>query len=448
MTDVNTIMVVSNKNDFISQVSQKLVLLRNLDKIKSTSFQDALDTMEESYPNTIIVHCDNNKPDANDFIKQVKSKEKFSNIPILFINENCTREMVIEAYDLGISDILFMPIIDYELIIRTLWCLRQNEANLKVESRKNFMSQIGLSTEGSGVYSKEYCDEFLKSEIIQTHKYSAHACILLMSADKENNSPTKNKDLISVIQKSIRLNDTIIEKDEGEYYIYLQKTKLNGAYSVFERIINQAGELGVSAGVVEVLSDDFDEIKLALEKASQKAKENINSLIVASGFWADEEKPKLSLETPKDYNARKTQEIIQEKQEAHKNATTTSQTAKSPGNVKLFHQMYTKKLNVVIAPVFKKYEANVKIKHPTMTSEAKIGRVSYFKLSKDSLSAIFLIEYDGYDSVNLNIDIIDEGQKRLSETEKIDFTVLNYQKVSLMLSELIDEFVSIANSGN
>ena len=37
MADVNTVVIVSDRQELVNQISQKLVLLRNLDKIKSCS---------------------------------------------------------------------------------------------------------------------------------------------------------------------------------------------------------------------------------------------------------------------------------------------------------------------------------------------------------------------------------------------------------------------------
>ena len=87
------------------------------------------------------------------------------NLPILLINENCSRETVIEAFDSGISDILFMPIIDYELLIRVIWCLQKNELNLNIESRNAFLDSLEIVQPDTGVYTQKYCDEFLKKSV-------------------------------------------------------------------------------------------------------------------------------------------------------------------------------------------------------------------------------------------------------------------------------------------
>ena len=142
MADANTVVIVSDRQELVNQVSQKLVLLRNLDKIKSCSIEEAQNMFEGYAPNVLILHCDNNNLHAINLIKKIKKQELYKHLPILLINENCSRETIIEAFDNGISDVLFMPIIDYELLIRVIWCLQKNELNLNIESRQEFLSSL------------------------------------------------------------------------------------------------------------------------------------------------------------------------------------------------------------------------------------------------------------------------------------------------------------------
>ena len=200
MSQVNTVVVVSDRQELVNQISQKLVLLRSLDKIKSCSIEEAQNMLEGFSPNVLILHCDNNNIHALNLIKQLKAQELYKNLPILLINENCSRETVIEAFDNGISDVLFMPIIDYELLIRVIWCLQKNELNLKNESRNNFMTTLGIVQSDTGVYTQKYCEEFLRNEIAQTRKYSQHACILLIAPDKKYPEYKNPRDFINIIK--------------------------------------------------------------------------------------------------------------------------------------------------------------------------------------------------------------------------------------------------------
>ena len=443
MADVNTVVIVSNRQELINQISQKLVLLRNLDKIKSCSIEEAQNMFDGFNPNVLILHCDNNNIQAINLIKSLKKQEIYKNLPILLINENCSREIIIEAFDNGISDVLFMPIIDYELLIRVIWCLQKNELNLNIESQTNFLTTLGVVQPDTGVYTQKYCDEFLKNEIAQSRKYSQRACILLIAPDKKYPNYKNPKEFIEIIKKSIRLNDSIIIKDVDKFYVYLQKTKLNGAYSVFERINTNLGiDSGANAGVVEVQEQKFEDIKEALEAALEKASENTNSLIVASDFYSNTQENKIMLESPKNIiEKQKEMNSFNENQDLP--PLNEAQNNFDKNSIRLFNQAYQRKLKVVIAPVFKKYENILKIKRQEFAINSYTGTKSLFSVSSKDVNASMAIEYDGVANALVRLSITDNDQKRLFETETVDFTILNYRKVSLMLSELIDKFIII-----
>lgn len=441
MADLNTVVIVSNRQELINQISQKLVLLRNLDKIKSCSIEEAQNVFDSLCPNALILHCNNNDVNSINLIKKIKQQELYKNLPILLINENCSREVVIEAFDNGVTDILFMPIIDYELLIRVIWCLQKNELNLNLESKTNFLTTLGIVQQDTGVYTQKYCDDFLKSEIAQSKKYSQRACILLISPDKKYPNYKNPKEFIEIIKKSIRLNDSIIIKDVDQFYIYLQKTKLNGAYSVFERINTNLGiDCGANAGVVEVQNQSFEDIKEALDAALNKAGENTNSLIVASDFYTEDKKPALNISPIVEEDIIAQNEKPAKKQEKR---APEAQSVFDKNSIKLFNQAYQRKLKVVIEPVFKKFENILKIKKQDFAINCYTGTKSLFSVSRGDVSASMALEYNGIEHVLTRLTIMDNDQKKLFETETIDFTILDYRKVSLMLSELIDKFIII-----
>ena len=69
MADLNTVVIVSNKQDIINHISQKLVLLRDLDKIKSCSIDEAQNMLDGFNPNVLILHCNKNDKAALDLNK-------------------------------------------------------------------------------------------------------------------------------------------------------------------------------------------------------------------------------------------------------------------------------------------------------------------------------------------------------------------------------------------
>ena len=161
----NTITVISNDEGLVEQIGSKLVLLRDLDKITNCSFDNAIDFLKNQLPNVIIIHCSNDNPDAIKLIKDIKATSVISQVPVLFLNDNCSRETIIDAFDNGISDILKHPAHDYELLIRTIWCIQKDDLNTSISTQFEFMKTIGMIQPDTGVYTQKYCEEFLKGQI-------------------------------------------------------------------------------------------------------------------------------------------------------------------------------------------------------------------------------------------------------------------------------------------
>ena len=119
------------------------------------------------------------------------------------------------------------------------------------------------------------------------------------------------------------------------------------------------------------------------------------------------------------------------------------QSAFDKNSIKLFNQAYMRKLKVVVDPVFKKYENILRIKGHEFAINSYTGTKSLFSVSSGDVTASMAIEYDGIEHVLVRLTITDSEQKRLFETETIDFTILDYRRMSLMLNELIDKFIII-----
>jgi len=278
----NIIAIVGDKFDAINLISSKLVLLRDLDKVTDTNLENAVSFLSQTMPNVIIIHAKGDSEDSLNTIKDIKKTELLSNIPILLYSEDCTKEFLIDAFDVGISDIIKAPVDDWELLIRVIWCIQKNEITLNTNTKNNFLTNLGIMQDKTGFYTEEYAEQFLKSEIDSAIKYKIASCLMLVGPDGKF-PPFKGTDILDeVIKKSIRINDSVGIRKDGKYYIYLPKTRLNGAYAVFERINNNLGlDLSTNAAVAEIKDKDFSEVKNMLEGSFEKTKGNTNTLLVA-----------------------------------------------------------------------------------------------------------------------------------------------------------------------
>ena len=277
----NIIAIIGDKFDAINIISSKLVLLRDLDKIVDTNLENAVEFLCQTMPNVIVLHSKGDDEDSLKAIGDIKGNELLRNIPILLYSEECTKEFLIDAFDLGISDIIKAPVADWELLIRVIWCIQKNEITINTDSRNSFLTNLGIIEDKTGFYTEEYADQYLNSEIDSAIKYKNPACLMLVGPD-DKFFAQKSALLNGIIKKSVRLNDSVGIRKDGKYYIYLPKTKLNGAYAVFERINNNLGfDFNVNAAVSEINDKNFNEVKEILENTYIATKGQTNTLLVA-----------------------------------------------------------------------------------------------------------------------------------------------------------------------
>ncbi len=277
----NIIAIIGDKFDAINVISSKLVLLRDLDKIVDTNLENAVEFLCQAMPNVIVLHARGDGEESLNAIKDIKANELLRNIPILLYSEDCTKEFLIDAFDLGISDIIKTPIADWELLIRVIWCIQKNEITINTNSRNNFLTNLGIIENNTGFYTEEYAEQLLDAEIDSAIKYKNPSCLMLVGPD-DKFFAQKSGLINGIIKKSVRLNDSVGIRKDGKYYIYLPKTKLNGAYAVFERINNSLGiDFNVNAAVAEINDKDFKSTKEMLEATYVKTKGQTNVLLVA-----------------------------------------------------------------------------------------------------------------------------------------------------------------------
>ena len=118
MSSNNIVTVISNNAKLTENITSKLVLLRDIDKIEHSNTIEAMDSLREQKPNVIILHADYDDSKRLKLIKQIRENNNLKNIPIILIADKCTPEYLIEMFDAGISDIINTPIKEHELLFR------------------------------------------------------------------------------------------------------------------------------------------------------------------------------------------------------------------------------------------------------------------------------------------------------------------------------------------
>lgn len=495
----NIIAIVGDKFDAINLISSKLVLLRDLDKIVDTNLENASAFLSQTMPNVIILHAKGDSEESLDTLRDIKNTEVLKDIPILLYSEECTKEFLIDAFDSGITDIIKAPIADWELLIRVIWCIQKNEITINNDARNNFFTKLGIIQNKTGFYTEEYAEQYLDSEIESAMKYKMSACLMLVGPDSKFPPFRSMETLSEIIKKSIRLNDAVGIREDNKYYIFLPKTKLNGAYAVFERINNNLGlDSSINAAVSEIKNDNFSDIKRMLENTFEKTKDNTKTLLVAHEILVDEEKAEENIKTPdiierrvnlkekfansssaenrgqilppngtmfrkadsgSDFTGDTLLNLQNEGAQDRNPAPLNQNVSKlNPGlpdievgnfseeeerNANLFRQAFKKKCELVTTPVFEKFKAQVENQNLFIDINKKIDfSQSYFELRKDDKMLRLTVNYPGFSKVDIVTEIFFGTEKKGYNAFSLDLTEYNFNKLSITLEGLINEYES------
>ncbi len=499
----NIIAIVGDKFDAINLISSKLVLLRDLDKVVDTNLDNAAAFLNQTMPNVIIVHARGDNKDSLDAIRDIKQADLLRNIPILLYSEDCTKEFLIDAFDCGISDIIKAPVADWELLIRVIWCIQKNEINLNTDIKNEFLTKLNIIQNKTGFYTEEYAEQFLDAEIDSAIKYKNKSCLMLVGPDSKFPISENMDKLSSVIEKSTRLNDSVGIRRDNKYYIYLPKTKLNGAYAVFERINNNLGlNTNVNASVCEIKDKDFQAVKRMLEYSFEKTKNATNTLLVAHEILEDTTKEEVqSVEEHKDIIERRLsikekknleglfrksgetpendgesfakdtvltiepkRETVKAEDKIESKAQILAEELKKEGmqtrlnpmlpkveigelseeeerNANLFRHAFRKKCELVTTPVFDKFKNQVEAKHYFIDIDKKVDfNQSYFELRKDDKLMRLTVNYPGFSKVDIITEIFFGEEKKGYNSFSLNLTEYSFHKLSITLEGLINEY--------
>ncbi|MEI8129018.1 MAG: hypothetical protein WCG95_05310 [bacterium] len=407
----SNIILISNDDKVINILKPKLVLLREIDDILTTTYAEAMKNVKNIAPETILIYCSNEKKECLNIINSIKTDEKTKKTSILLIIDKYDQDFILNAYDENITDYLTLNADDAEILIRTIWCLKKNANMATIDKQHRLLEELGVIDKVSGFYANEYCDKFFKTEFTRLKEINSNAILMLISASEESKTKLDAFQLAKAIKGSIRNSDVVVHGSANRFYILLEGTQLKGAFCVWEKIKRAVGEqYTINAGISAIDEKTFEEIKDELLGALLEATSTNQDLVIVN------------------------------KEEKKSSGDWLEKINSTQKNFKLFKQAFNKKLEKVITPVFfqmqKLYEEKL---FQTQVEQYSNSALSSFVLRKGNQVSELKITYPGFSKIN--IDIIHQGldspeNKRIG----LDLTELDESRLTKILEDFIQEF--------
>ena len=487
----NTVAIISNNEFTLNEIKNMLVLLRDIDKVECFDYYDADEYIKKITPNVIILHSTESDKNCLRLLKKIRNSEKTKNIPVILFPEYSNTDYIVEAFDCGVSDILTSPLKDYELVIRVIWAIQKNEQIQILETKDNFLAKLGIIDSKTGFYKEDFSLRYLESVVSKAKVNKQKSCLVLIKVTPAIDVEFDKNVLKDALRTSIRINDTIAMKDENTYYLFLSKAKLNGVYSVYERILSKLGPMtSINASVVEIQDEIFDDIINVLEYSIEKAPKNGEMAIVSKQDFLDmykkEEKEELYIskllkeDTQNTFEPEQKEEksieasteeetinlgikIMQEKVKEIENKgekvliynkkTEAEKEAEvkeiDERNATLYKQAYAKKLRMIVEPLLEKYAAKMQGEHPLLDANVNVSpHTTFMSLDKDDIKLDFEMIYDEIKTLKFNIKISALNTELEADSFDLDVMEFNHQTLDVILKTAIDEYKNYLSEEN
>lgn len=409
---MNTVVLITNKEDIKETLGSNLVLLRESDEILCSSYDDAPDLVHNKRPDIVIIHENEDRSKTINLVKYFKEKKVFDNTNIILLVDKYDRDFILNAYDEGIDDYFSMGADPSEMLIRTINVIKKSEKNKELKRLKYYLSTYGILSDKSGFISAKFSKEIFELELINND--FADGSFMIIAPDDEGKKVFSDSKMNLAIRNSIRIGDLVSEFSGSKYYLLLD-SGISGAVAVLNKIKAQLPEeLSLKAGLVNVSSKKFEEIEKKATCALNEALMDDKDYVVYSE----------KLPTSDDW-------LVEDEDNAK--------------SYKFFRGVYCKKLEKVIAPVFYRLQSTYEEKLiNTKIEQYTDEKQSVFCLINSRCESRLKIVYPGFSKVI--VYIVHSGLDSPENREiSLPINKITYKEISDIVEDFINEFIEYIN---
>lgn len=411
----NNVLFVTNEDDIVNQLSDQLILLRNIDCILIRLYTDACETIDKDRPQSIIITCSNREEEAS-CLETIKLMKNHTIVPIILVLREYNEDFIKLANKAGISDCVTVEYGHSEILMRTIWSLQKNEMRETHKKTRRLLEQLKILDENTGFYTTKQAKRVFANEINYLQENKLDAVLMAICPNENAGIKITKEKLDEVVKSNVRGSDIVIMHDESTYFLILTNTNLSGAMIVWSRIIKTIGAEGTICGcITDIATNPADDLPKLMVDALIVALTAPNNFIAINN---DKEDDDIWLETKGD---------------------------KSSHNLKLFQQIFKKKMASTIRPLFEFAKKSAKRKLQKIAFDIKeTGSSIELKLTKDDKVSILKLEHTGTSYVT--VYFIHEGlDSPENKKTNMEFNEINETELKEIIDSFIVEYLSYAN---
>ena len=398
------ILLVSDDKNICETISNKLIFLRKDDTVVTSSYDSAKQNIELTSAQVALIH---ENDDREITIQLIKDFHENKELNIILLANSYDSEFILKSIDSGANDFILTTAEDIDFVIKIVNHIKQSSCKKTISRNNQILRQLNVVNEITGIYEYTYSKQIIENSI--DFELVNAGSFMAIAPSKKGKTKFSEEALAKAIKASIREEDIITHGKGTNFYIFLPYTDMNGAASVFEKI-KEKTEFEICAGICDISDKNYNKF----EKKAIKALSEAIATKAAIIFSEDEQK-----------------DTLNEWLEAEENK-----------NYKIFRQMFNKKLEKIITPVFYRLQKTYEEKlFDTKIEQYVNDEQCVFNLQNNKFSSSLKIIYPGFTKIviSINHDGLDSPENR---EIKIPLSKISQQELVEIVEDFIKEFKS------
>lgn len=412
MIENNNILLISEDENATELILNKLVLLRDNDKITKCNYKETKKALQNSLYCVVLLYADIKEQEL--LFKTIKTiKETKPDSEIILIPNDVNTELILKAYDAGIYDYVPIDAESFDFVIKTINCYKLRTLKNIEQRNEKFLYQQGVIDEKTNLYKCNYLKDIF-IDIADDLRIQNGIFSILTLNDKNKTKISTNR-LAGIIKTTVRGDDIIATARGGKFYLILPNIDLEGTKKLIQKIQDKMGEeFKIHAGMSKIGIQSFETLDKITQDSLKSAIQNDEMTVSLSevtgmqnGWLEDEDQPR------------------------HK-------------DFKLFKVAFTNKMKNVIEPIFFRFQKECETKLTnTQVSQYANNIESVFSLKNETLHSELVIRFNGY--AKFKIEINHSGLDSAENTKKeFPLSQLTDKELTKLLKQLKQEYKQYA----
>lgn len=412
MIENNNILLISEDENATELILNKLVLLRDNDKITKCNCKETKKALQNSLYCVVLLYADIKEQEL--IFKTIKTiKETKPDSEIILIPNDINTELILKAYDAGIYDYVPIDAESFDFVIKTINCYKLRTLKNIEQRNEKFLYQQGVIDEKTNLYKCNYLKDIFID--IADDLRIQNGIFSILTLNEKNKTKISTNRLAGIIKTTVRGDDIIATARGGKFYLILPNIDLEGTKKLIQKIQDKMGEeFKIHAGMSKIGIQSFETLDKITQDSLKSAIQNDEMTVSLSevtgmqnGWLEDEDQPR------------------------HK-------------DFKLFKVAFTNKMKNVIEPIFFRFQKECETKLTnTQVSQYANNIESVFSLKNETLHSELVIRFNGY--AKFKIEINHSGLDSAENTKlEIPLSQLTDKELTKLLKQLKQEYKQYA----